>query len=449
MLQKIAQAGVSPRNSSYLNDKMILSNWIGLLLIAFVGLPFSITTWFFFRPLMFLMVIAVVTVAFSIFLNYLGNLYVGRFVIATLPAGFSTVYHAYCLSANELPIHTTFALSLSLSLAPFVIFDLREKWWLVSSALLVTTGLLGLEYLNPLLEAAVDSVPLRQGALATSNILSAIVVGTGCIFILLKQNAVAEDRATILIKEARKNADIMKKKEQELTENLTQLARAGQEEQQRQWIAEGLTQTNRLIQCQDDLNLLTDPLLQFVVKYIKANQGGLFLTEEQNSETVLVLSASYAYERKKYLRKCIAVGEGLVGQAFLEKKYAYLTELPPDYVSITSGLGKATPTCLIVLPLIANEIVEGVLEIASFNTLSDYELQFLQQWSESVAASVRSMRMNQLTKRLLQESQHQAEELRAQEEELRQTMEELQVTQERVDRRQKDLDQLPVEKFDF
>jgi GAF domain-containing protein len=136
------------------------------------------------------------------------------------------------------------------------------------------------------------------------------------------------------------------------------------------------------------------------------------------------------------VNKQIAVGEGLLGQAYLEKDTIYLTDIPAGYLQITSGLGEANPACLLIVPLKTQDSVEGVLEIASFREFEDHEIAFVEKLAESIAAAIASVRINERTQNLLQEARQQAEELRSQEEEMRQNMEELVATQEEMKRKE-------------
>ena len=187
----------------------------------------------------------------------------------------------------------------------------------------------------------------------------------------------------------------------------------------------------------NNLDELADHVIEKLVKYMKANQGSLFVIDEQ--EQVIKLMACRAWERKKFIKKTVNIGEGLIGQSVLEKETIYMTQVPDGYIQITSGLGSATPRCVAIVPLKAEDTVVGVIELASFAEFSKHEISFLEKVGESIASTITTARNNQRTHELLSSSKQQEEELRAQEEEMRQNMEELQATQEEMGRSQNEM----------
>lgn len=212
----------------------------------------------------------------------------------------------------------------------------------------------------------------------------------------------------------------------------------GEEERKRNWVTSGLAKFADILRSNNDVAELSDTIIANLVKYLGANQGGIFLVSEEGGQRSLQLTACYAYERKKYLEKVIYEGEGLVGQCLLEKDVIYLTEVPEEYVKITSGLGSANPSCIIVQPLSINEELVGVVEIASFKVLDKFELEFLAKLSENIASVISSVKVNERTVKLLEEAKMSHEALKSQEEELRQNLEELTATQEEVQRKEQE-----------
>ena len=191
----------------------------------------------------------------------------------------------------------------------------------------------------------------------------------------------------------------------------------------------------------NDLSQLCDQVISELVNYMQANQGGIFILTEGESEKDLYLElmASRAFDRKKYQEKRIEIGQGLVGQAYLERESIILNDIPDSYINVTSGMGKANPRSILIVPLRSNEDIVGVVELASFKKFSDTDIEFLEKVGESIASTVLSAKVNQKTVKLLEESEMMTEQMQAQEEEMRQNMEELQATQEEMDRTQSEL----------
>lgn len=231
-------------------------------------------------------------------------------------------------------------------------------------------------------------------------------------------------------------ANSLNKLKESLVHSRNEEDKRKEEDELRAWTTNGIAKFNDLLRHDtDNVEKFSINVVKNLVEYLKANQGGLFLMEgEENKEKVLKLVAAYAFDREKYLKKQINIGEGLAGTVVLEKKTIFLKDIPDDYMNITSGMGGAKPRSLMIVPLIFNEEVTGVLELASFNEFKTHEIEFVEKVAESTALTLNSVRLNVYTKILLEESNERAEELAAQEEEMRQNLEELKATQEEMQR---------------
>ncbi len=213
-----------------------------------------------------------------------------------------------------------------------------------------------------------------------------------------------------------------------------------EEEVKRNWTNLGLAKIGEILRNStlSDTNNLYNNVLSFTVKYLNITQGALFIVnDDTETDKYLQMVSCFAYEKRKYADKRIEIGEGLVGQCYLEREYFMLTEIPDKYTSITSGLGEATPNCIIVVPLKIDDHINGIMELASFKVFEDFQISFILKLAESIASTITSLSTNQKTSKLLQQTQQLTEEMRSQEEELRQNLEEMLSTQEEFQRKEK------------
>jgi PAS domain-containing protein len=232
----------------------------------------------------------------------------------------------------------------------------------------------------------------------------------------------------------------MKKLKDRMFSSAEEQSRYSEDNARRRYINEGLAKFGNLLRLSsNNLTNLGDSFIRELVKYLNAIQGGFFIVDESDKEKpMLRLMAAFAYNRKKYLEKTIWMGEGLVGTCAVEMKTVHLTEMPEGYISITSGLGDAPPDNLLLVPVLHEGELIGVLEIASLNKFTDYEIAFAEEVAGNLGSTIITTRVNQKTSELLDKSQQQAVEMAEQEEEMRQNMEELKATQEESLRREEE-----------
>ena len=220
-----------------------------------------------------------------------------------------------------------------------------------------------------------------------------------------------------------------------------QLKTVEEESSVRNWKTEGLAKFADILRITDTtLEAFSQEVVSNVVKYVGAVQGALFVVNNADPNNVLIeRKGSYAYGREKFIDGAVKPGEGMIGQVYLEGKHVFLTDVPQHFMKVTSGLGDAEPSSVMVMPLMVNEQIMGIMELASFDKFTEAEVDFLLSLGESIAATLNSAKVNENTKHLLTESKMLEENLKSQEEELRQTMEEMQATQDSMLDRENEL----------
>jgi CheY-like chemotaxis protein len=223
--------------------------------------------------------------------------------------------------------------------------------------------------------------------------------------------------------QAQGELDALKNNINQMIANLKNTTEANAEQD---WLKTNLAKFSRMMQGQKDLDTVARLIMSELTPLVQARQGAFFIMQPENgSAASLRLIASYAYKERKHLNNVWHLGEGLVGQAALEKKPILLTNVPPDYVQITSGLGEAPPRNIIVLPILFEGDVKAVIELASFLPFSQIHQTFLDQLQESIGVVLNMIAANMRTEELLQQSQNLTQELQSQSEELRRQQEEL------------------------
>ncbi len=219
--------------------------------------------------------------------------------------------------------------------------------------------------------------------------------------------------------QVRSSEDMLGNALENMRSNLQKLSH---ENETRTWLLSGSAELNNSIRGEKETKDLANEVVTHLVKYLRGQIGAFYLLKDSRLELI----GSYAYQKRKNNTNQFSIGEGLVGQAALEKKSILFTKIPEDYVAIHSGLGDTIPHHVIVYPFLYEGDVMGVIEIGTAHEFSDLDLQFLDLISESVGIAFYTAESRAQLKFLLDQTQQQAEELESQQEELRQTNETLQ-----------------------
>jgi CheY-like chemotaxis protein len=208
--------------------------------------------------------------------------------------------------------------------------------------------------------------------------------------------------------EARGEVSYLKDNINEMIRNLKETT---QKNAQQDWLKTNLARFTRLLQGQRDLQAVTRLILSELAPLISAHHGVFYMMDAQEHDTRLRMIASYGYRSGGALPTSFLPGEGLVGQCALDKLRIWLTDVPRDYIAVSSGLGAAPPANIVVLPILFEQQVKAVVEIASLERFTETHLSFLDQLMESIGVVLNTIGANSRTESLLTQSQSLAQEL--------------------------------------
>lgn len=195
------------------------------------------------------------------------------------------------------------------------------------------------------------------------------------------------------------------------------------------WLQTSIAEVATKFQGVQKLQSFADIFITRVAPLVGATYGVLYVMEG-NSELKRV--SAYAADKQNLGEKTISIGEGLVGQCALDNQMIVVDKLPEDYITTKSGLGNATPTSLIILPIDLDGDVVGVIELAKFHSFSSLEVKLLEEVCTLLGSSINRILDHMKIQKLLTESQTMTEELQSQSEELQQQQEELRMINEQL-----------------
>jgi len=214
-----------------------------------------------------------------------------------------------------------------------------------------------------------------------------------------------------------------------LLKMLYSLQDTSKKETKQNWVAKGKEIVSRVLNQQINIEDLAYQTLVELIKYTDTIQGAFYIFDEDKQ--LLRNIATYAYQRKKYINQEFKIGQGLIGQAAYEKNIIYRAELPGDYITISSGIiGDKKPGSILVVPLISDEKLQGVIELASlYDRIEEKSIQLIREQSNTIAQTLFNLKVNVRTENLLAESQQLTKKLTKNEDILRQNAKQMKQTQ--------------------
>lgn len=223
-----------------------------------------------------------------------------------------------------------------------------------------------------------------------------------------------------------KEADLLLELKNNLSKNYQEDKLKSIEVKNTEWINTGLTKFIDILRFHGkDRAILAYNIISNIVNYIGANQGAIYFTDDETGDKYFDMAACYAYEKQKIINKRIPTDEGLLGRSFHEKRIINISDIPNNYIHIVSGLGMANPSHLIIVPLVFNNVISGMLEIASFHTFEEHHVKFLERIAESIASAISGLKITEKTESLLQQSKETSKLMKIQEVELLRNLKEM------------------------
>lgn len=286
---------------------------------------------------------------------------------------------------------------------------------------------------------AINDVLSSMGIIQTAY-LAQYGLGT---FMLLQSITITRKSAVAINQNEKLSVELTHEKEtleQRIEERTTQLQAQHDElimhqekEKIQTWVNNGIALVNEIIsQNKSDFKMLSNRALVDMIKYVDARVGAMFLADKDaEGNQILEMVANYGCGTDyKLANNVVYPGNGLVGATFTDKEIRHITDVPDNYLKVSSGLGKSTPKSLLLIPMIYEEQAVGVVEIASFNEFTQAEINLLKRCADIIAGSIKTVRMNEENLNLIGQFKQQAELLQQKEENMRHSLNELEYYRE-------------------
>jgi CheY-like chemotaxis protein/CHASE3 domain sensor protein len=267
---------------------------------------------------------------------------------------------------------------------------------------------------NQVIQAEIQLLALRK--------LKRIASGQRSTIIVLSSSVIILGLVLWLSSFIKRTFNEQKLTEIKIRENNEELAKVSFENEQKNWMLSGASVVNESLRGEQELDELCTHVITDMCNYVKASVGAMYLFNPKTEQ--LELSGTYAFE-KKGRNTQIGLGEGIVGQVAVEKRLKQMHDLPEDYIKVTSALGSTAAKSLIVMPVLFEDEMIAVIEMALPVAPTPLQVNFFERITTNIGVAINRTQAREKLRDLFLQTQQQAEELESQQEELRTTNEEL------------------------
>ena len=439
-IRGLAHLGTHKNYSDKLNEKIKICNSINLVL-SLSAIGYILIAWFLIPVTLPILLISLFFAGLSFLLNYLGATKFARLIVCINPLQVSFFIHIMLLRQGEEMVNGIIITTVCFWIIPWLLFDIQDFLLLIITGIVSFLSVILVPYSNSLIETDFDTSLIRSSFFEFVFALTGLFILAAGMYVMKRAVLSHERKALLLITRLQERENQLKTSEDILNKNIQQLKSSQNTEKIRNWEAQGLANFAQILRNNQNIRQMGKILISQLVKYLNAQHGTFFISKVNNeNEEILELIAGYAFGKEGFEQKTMIAGEGLTGQAYVSKKIIQLNKIPENYLyKISSGLGESAPRSLVFVPLNNGDVSEGVIEIASFNKFEQYQLEFLEKLAESIAVTLQVAKKNEITQKLLMESQDQTEMLKAQEELMIQNLEELMASQEQQTKLQEEL----------
>ncbi len=256
-------------------------------------------------------------------------------------------------------------------------------------------------------------------------------------FMITRLSARAMKENEILTAELSNEKGSLEKRIQERTEELhlrnRELIKTRRKEMRNNWTNEGLAIISDVLsRKRNNIEELSKAIVSVLIQHLNAQMGVLYLINEEKDIPSLDLIATYGCDKDIIDKNHFMLGEGLIGSCFANGKTIHIKEVPDDYFKLTSGLGEAKPSSVIILPLKYEEEVVGIIEFASFNYFKDYQIAFLEKVASNIASTITILRINVESVKLSRQFNDQEKAIIAKDKEIKKNLKEIKVLKEKI-----------------